>query len=107
MPQITFIESDGTVERVDARSGRSLMRAAVDANVVGIAGDCGGCMNCATCHVYVDDPWLARLPSARPEEQAMLEMVAAERRPNSRLACQIEVTDALDGLVLHLPEHQY
>lgn len=107
MPQITFIEADGSVAKVDARSGRSLMRVAVDANVSGIAADCGGCMNCATCHVYVDEAWQSRLPAATAEEQAMLEMVAAERLPGSRLACQIQVVDELDGLVLRLPEHQY
>lgn len=90
-----------------ARTGQSLMRAAVHAGVDEIAADCGGCLTCATCHVYVDAAWFARLPPPGADEAAMLEMTAAERRPTSRLSCQIDLTPALDGLSVELPERQY
>ena len=106
MPQITFIEADGSVAKVDAKSGRSLMRVAVDANVSGIAADCGGCMNCATCHVYVEPDWLGRTGERNDMEQSMLSF-AAVTQDNSRLSCQIEISDALDGLVVRLPNGQH
>jgi 2Fe-2S ferredoxin len=107
MPHATLIRTDGQRIEVDARRGRSLMRAAVDAGVEQIAADCGGGLNCATCHVYVADDWAARLPPPSGDELAMLEMTAAERRPGSRLSCQITLVDALDGLVVTLPATQY
>lgn len=105
--QLTLIAADGTRTVLDAPAGRSLMRAATDAGIDGIAADCGGCLSCATCHVYVEEAWLDKLPPVTADEAAMLEMTAAERRPTSRLSCEIVLDDALDGLVVHLPETQY
>ncbi|WP_443082457.1 2Fe-2S iron-sulfur cluster-binding protein [Tepidimonas sp.] len=87
--------------------GRSLMKAALDAGVDGIAADCGGVLTCATCHVYVDEPWCAQLPPPSADEDTMLDYTADERRPNSRLSCQIALTPALDGLTVTLPARQY
>jgi 2Fe-2S ferredoxin len=83
------------------------MRAAVDGGIDGFAAVCGGCLTCATCHVIVDGAWAAKLPPPSADEQAMLEMTAAPRQPTSRLSCQIELTPALDGLVVQLPVTQY
>lgn len=100
-------DPQGLVHEVSAPAGTSLMRAATDAGVDGIAADCGGCLSCATCHVYVEAPWCERLPPPGADEQAMLEMTAAERIPGSRLSCQILLTPALDGLCVRLPDTQY
>jgi 2Fe-2S ferredoxin len=83
------------------------MKAALAAGIDGIAADCGGCLTCATCHVYVSDEWLARLPEPGRDELSMLEMTASERRPGSRLSCQIALDDTLDGLTAELPPTQY
>lgn len=107
MPRVTFISAAGHAVTLDAANGRSLMQAAVDAGVDGIAADCGGCLNCATCHVYVDAEWVKRLPLPQPDELSMLAMTAAERRPSSRLSCQIVVDASLHGLLVRLPENQY
>jgi len=106
MTRITYIEHDGQSLTVDVAEGWSLMQAAIVHGVEGIVGECGGSCACATCHCYVDE---ARLPDLLPPSAAelvMLENAAAERRPNSRLACQIKAGPALEGLVLHLPETQ-
>jgi len=105
MPKITFIEHDGTSHTVEAETGRSVMQAAVDNLVPGIVADCGGACSCATCHGYIDPAWLARLPEARADERSMLEGLL-ECQYNSRLTCQIEVTAALDGMVVRLPASQ-
>ncbi|GAB4039579.1 MAG: 2Fe-2S iron-sulfur cluster-binding protein [Rubrivivax sp.] len=107
MPRIVLIAPDGTRTELQARAGRSLMRAATDAGVQAIVADCGGCLSCATCHVWVDPAWADRLPPVSRDEDSMLEMTAAERRPTSRLSCEIPLTEALDGLVVHLPPTQY
>ena len=99
--------ADGSTRHIHGRTGRSLMQAAVDAGVDGIAADCGGCLSCATCHVIVAVEWFARLPPAASDEAAMLEMTAAPRLPTSRLSCQINLTAALDGLTVNLPATQY
>lgn len=104
---VHLIEPDGRRHTVRARIGRSLMRAAVDGGIDGIAADCGGCLSCATCHVIVETAWVAKLPSPSADEQAMLEMTAAPRQPGSRLSCQIALTQDLDGLVVQLPTTQY
>lgn len=83
------------------------MQAAVEADVPGIAADCGGMLTCATCHVLVREPFASLLPAADAEEQAMLEFTAQPRQPNSRLSCQIQLTEALDGLTVDLPDSQY
>jgi ferredoxin, 2Fe-2S len=107
MPHATLIRPDGSRIELQARSGRSLMRAAVDAGVDEIAADCGGSLSCATCHVYVADDWAPRLAPPSADERDMLDMTAAERRPGSRLSCQIVLDDRLDGLVAALPPNQY
>ena len=88
-------------------TGQSLMQAAVAANVAGIEADCGGMMTCATCHVYVREAFLAKLPDMSSEEDSMLDFAASPRRANSRLSCQIPLSEALDGLTVDLPESQH
>ena len=107
MITIHLLAPDGAETTLQARAGESLMQAAVAANVPWIAADCGGMLTCATCHVYVREPFASRLPAPQEDERAMLEFAAAERRPNSRLSCQIELTPALEGLVADLPPTQY
>lgn len=102
MPKLTVVAHTGAQHVIDAPVGRSLMRSALDANVSGIEAVCGGSCSCATCHVYIDEPWKQIVGRATPIEASMLEF-SSLRRPNSRLSCQIIVTDALDGLVVHLP----
>lgn len=105
MPKVTFITADDQTITVEAAEGTSLMRAAVDQMVPGIDANCGGVCACATCHVYIDNDWLARLPEAAPLEADMLECAAAPQN-NSRLSCQINLTSALDGLVVRIPSEQ-
>lgn len=106
MPQVTFIAFNSTKHTVDVPVGMNLMRAATDNNVPGIDGDCGGNCACATCHVFVDAAWEARAGSRNAKEDEMLNF-ASELQDNSRLACQIIVTEALDGLVVVMPEAQH
>lgn len=91
----------------DSKPGRSLMQAAQSGGVEGIAADCGGCLTCATCHVVVREPWASQLPPPGADELAMLEFTAVPRQPGSRLSCQIQLNDALDGLTVDLPATQY
>lgn len=106
MPKVKFISATGSSHEVDVDAGRSLMLAATINGVPGITADCGGALACATCHVYVDPAWSAVVPPPDECEHALLEGVAAEQRPNSRLSCQIVMTDALDGLTVEIPERQ-
>ena len=106
MPKVTFIEHTGKRHEVEAKLGLSLMRAATDNNVPGIDADCGGECACATCHVYVEGDWLGRTGERTEMEQSMLSF-AAVTQDNSRLSCQIQITEALDGLVVSLPEGQH
>jgi 2Fe-2S ferredoxin len=106
MPSITFVHPDGRAQRVDASDGESAMQAATRHDVGGILAECGGNAMCATCHVYVEEGWLARLPAIGDDEDALLDGAAAERRTNSRLSCQIKLAADLDGLVLNLPDRQ-
>ena len=106
MPRVIFFEHDGTRHEVDATNGVSLMRAAVDHSVPGIDADCGGACACATCHVYVDEAWQEKTGAPSPMEEDMLDF-GYDVRPNSRLSCQIVMSDALDGIVLRLPEGQH
>lgn len=106
MPKVTFIAHDGTRREVDAPVGSSLMMAAVNNTVAGIDGDCGGQCACATCHVFVEAPWADKLPAPSAMETEMLSF-AAEANPRSRLACQIPLTEALDGLTVRMPEGQH
>lgn len=105
MPKITFIEHDGTEHTVDGEAGLSVMRAAIDNLVPGIDADCGGECSCATCHVYVDPDWMAKVGQPDEREESMLDL-NPERESNSRLSCQIPVTEELDGLVVKVPEFQ-
>ena len=106
MGKATYVGADGAETTLDVADGNSLMMAAIFAGLPGIEGFCGGCLSCATCHVYVDEPWLGRLAPPCDDEQRMLQEVAAERRPGSRLSCQIEMTPALDGIVVRMPDRQ-
>ena len=106
MPTIHFILPDGRRELISTPEGSTAMQAATGAGLPGIVGDCGGSAMCATCHVYVDDAWLNRLPAPLANELEMLECTASPRLPGSRLACQIRIDAPLDGLLLHLPPTQ-
>jgi 2Fe-2S ferredoxin len=106
MPNITYIEPSGQSVTLSLPIGWNLMQGATANGVDGILGECGGSCACATCHCYVDASRLSELPPPSEGELAMLSNVTSERRPNSRLACQIKVSDALDGLVLTLPPTQ-
>ena len=105
MPKVTIIEHGGAVHTLDAASGQSLMQLAMSNSVPGILADCGGSCSCATCHVYVEPQWLDRIPAPSSAEKDMIEC-ALHVQENSRLSCQIELHDALDGLVVRLPESQ-
>ena len=106
MPSITFVHPDGRAQRVDASNGESAMQAATRHDISGILAECGGNAMCATCHVYVGEGWLARLPAMGDDEDALLDGAAAERQASSRLSCQIKLGAELDGLVLRLPDRQ-
>jgi 2Fe-2S ferredoxin len=106
MTTITFIRPDGGTERVEAKPGDSVMQLAVAHGIDEIVAECGGNAMCATCHVYVDDQWIDRLPAMTEEQDALLDGTASDRLPSSRLSCQIKVEPELDGLVLRLPERQ-
>lgn len=106
MARIVYVQPDGVERVVDAPQGVSVMFAAAQNNVRGIAAECGGVLSCATCHVYVDPAWTERLTPPEDDELAMLDLTAAERRPTSRLSCQITVEPTLDGLRVELPEAQ-
>lgn len=106
MVKITYIESTGQSHTIEAKPGQSVMEGAVKHNIPGIDADCGGACACATCHVYVDEAWLAATGTALAMEESMLDF-ASDLRPTSRLSCQIKVTEALDGLIVRLPESQH
>lgn len=104
MPKVTYISHTGQETTLDVPVGQSVMQAAVAHGVDPIVAECGGSCMCATCHVYVSEHQLALTPELTPAEDAMLEATASERRPNSRLSCQLVMTEAMDGLVVKLPE---
>ena len=106
MPKIKYIEHNGKEHDVDVPVGWSVMEGAVKNLIPGIDADCGGACACATCHVYVDDAWLPKTGKASTMEESMLDF-AQNVEPNSRLSCQIKVTDALDGLIVRMPEEQH
>jgi 2Fe-2S ferredoxin len=106
MPRITYIEHDGAEHVVEVKAGLSVMEGAIRNNVPGIDADCGGACACATCHVYVDEAWREATGGPSAMEESMLDF-AEEVQPTSRLSCQIRVSDALDGLVVRLPENQH
>jgi 2Fe-2S ferredoxin len=105
MPKITFIDSNGASRTVDAENGATVMEAALKNGVPGVDAECGGACACATCHVYVEGDWFAKIGGPSPMEEDMLDF-GYEVRENSRLSCQIKVTDDLDGLVVRTPERQ-
>ena len=108
MPTITLIQHSGESYTVEADDGATVMEVAIDNDIDGIIGECGGCCSCATCHCYVDDAWVAKAgTTTSQDERDMLESTSAPVKVNSRLSCQIIMTAELDGLVVHLPEHQY
>ena len=106
MARITYVEWNGTRHEIEVRPGMTVMEGARDNGVPGIDADCGGECACATCHVYVDEAWLARCGTAGEQEASMLSF-AATAEPNSRLSCQITMSPELDGLVVRLPEAQH
>ncbi|REJ76465.1 MAG: 2Fe-2S ferredoxin [Acidobacteria bacterium] len=105
MAKITYIEPSGERKTIDVPPGSTVMDGAVDNNVDGIIASCGGSCSCSTCHVYVDEEWIGRTGRAHLAEQDTLEF-AIDVRENSRLSCQIEVTDELDGLVVQVVDEQ-
>jgi 2Fe-2S ferredoxin len=105
MPKITYIDSAGTARTAEADVGATVMETAVKNSIPGIEAECGGACACSTCHVYVDEAWRERTGEPAPMEEDMLDF-AFDVRPNSRLSCQIKVTEALDGLVVTTPERQ-
>ncbi len=106
MPKITFISHEGEKRQVEAENGISVMENAVKNNIPGIDADCGGACACATCHVYVDEAWREKVGKRAEMEEDMLDF-AFDVRENSRLSCQIEVRDELDGLIVRTPEKQF
>ena len=105
MPKITYIESNGNSKTIDVANGLSVMEGAIQNNISGIDADCGGGMACATCHVYVKEEWLNKLDKIEDAEQDMIDM-AFEPKKNSRLSCQLIVSDKLDGLIVTTPSKQ-
>jgi len=105
MPTVTLIEHNGVSHTIEAETGKSLMLNAIDNNVPGIDADCGGACACGTCHCYVEEAWRAATGDAEMLEESMLGM-RPDRAENSRLSCQIDVSQDMDGLVVRLPEFQ-
>ncbi len=106
MAKITYIQPDGSKQVVDAEAGMTVMEAAKKNMVPGIEAECGGACACATCHVFVDEAWREKTGAPSEMEEDMLDF-AFDVRPSSRLSCQIKVSDALDGLVVEVPEKQF
>lgn len=107
MPTITYLLQDGSARVLEGRSDASVMELAVENGIAGIAAECGGALCCGTCHVYVADDDLHKLPPASAMELEMLEFVAAERRPQSRLSCQLVLPPGLETLTVRLPDRQH
>ena len=105
MAKVTYIENNGKSHTINVENGLTVMEGAVQNNIPGIDADCGGSMACATCHVYVKEDWFNKIPSKQEGEDDMLDQ-AYEPKKNSRLSCQIEVSDNIDGLEVNLPEKQ-
>ena len=105
MPKIIYKDNQGNSKIIEVENGLSVMEGAIQNDIPGIDADCGGGMACATCHVYVKEDWFPKLPNKETGEDDMLDQ-AYEPKANSRLSCQITVSDELNGLVVHLPEKQ-
>tara|TARA_B100000575_G_C23111894_1_gene642361 strand:- start:495 stop:818 length:324 start_codon:yes stop_codon:yes gene_type:complete len=106
MVKITYIEFNGTEHIVDVETGMTVMEGARDNNIPGIEADCGGACACSTCHVYIDESWVKKIPEKEDMEEDMLDFAYSPDENLSRLTCQIEVTDELDGLIVRMPEKQ-
>jgi 2Fe-2S ferredoxin len=106
MPSVTYLSTSEVSRKIEVPAGVSIMHAALHNRVEGILGECGGSCMCATCHVYVDPSFLDRIPAARGNEKAMLSIAAEDPQPNSRLSCQVKMTDELDGLTIRIPARQ-
>jgi 2Fe-2S ferredoxin len=106
VPSITYVSTDGDREEVELAAGTTLKDGALENGIDGIVAECGGNAMCATCHVYVDEAWMEKLPERSEMEDELLDSTACERTDASRLSCQIRVTEELDRLVVHLPEAQ-
>lgn len=106
MPRVIYIHSNGERHEVEVPIGHNLMMAAAGHDIEGIVGDCGGAMSCATCHVVVDEPFAALLPKPDDTEDQTLDFTAAPREANSRLSCQIVMSDALDGIAVRIADRQ-
>ena len=105
MPKITYNMHDDNTYTIEVQNGLTVMEGAIQNDIPGIDADCGGGMSCATCHVYVNEEWLDKLPAKEDGEEDMLDM-AFEPKKNSRLSCQLIVSDKLDGLVVNIPSKQ-
>ena len=105
MAKITYIDFQGNSKSIEVENGLTVMEGAIQNNIQGIDADCGGSMACATCHVYVNQEWLDKLPPKEDGEEDMLDM-AFEPKQNSRLSCQLIVSDELDGLIVNIPSKQ-
>ena len=105
MPKITYVDQKGESKTIDVENGLTVMEGAVQNNIPGIDADCGGSMACATCHVYVEDSWLNKIPKAEDAENDMIDMAYSPKK-NSRLSCQIIVSEELNGLIVTTPEKQ-
>ena len=105
MPKITYKTPDDKTHIIDVQNGLTVMEGAIQNDIPGIDADCGGGMSCATCHVYINEEWLGKLPVKEDSEEDMLDM-AFEPKKNSRLSCQLIVSDTLDGLVVKIPSEQ-
>ena len=105
MPKIKYIDQKGNSKTIDVENGLTVMEGAIQNNIPGIDADCGGSMACATCHVYVEDSWFNKILKAEDAENDMIDM-AYNPKKNSRLSCQIIVSEELDGLIVTTPEKQ-
>ena len=106
MPKIIFITPNGERHEVQAEIGYSVMEAAINNNIEGIVAECGGACACATCHSYIDEAWIDKMPAMDDMEDSMLD-AAYDRRDTSRLTCQLEIKDEWDGLIVHVAENEY
>jgi ferredoxin, 2Fe-2S len=105
MPKITYKDNDGNSKTINVENGLTVMEGAIQNDIPGIDADCGGSMACATCHVYVEETWLDKLPKAEEAEVDMIDM-AYEPKKNSRLSCQLIVSDELEGITVTTPAQQ-
>lgn len=106
MPKVVYVSADGEKTEIDAVAGESVMETAKKNGVSGIVGECGGALSCSSCHVYVSPDWQSLLPEVGDEEDEMLDGTAADRTEDSRLSCQIRMTEDLIGLVVTMPDVQ-